>query len=63
MTDIVISREEFDKILSNLQKGLDSPSNPAAMALSKMALQTLRWYIVEPEVEERGTCEKGCYND
>ena len=44
--EIVIDEDEFRKIMANIKKGLQNPSNPAAMALAKMAFVNLSGYDV-----------------
>lgn len=45
-SEIVIDEDEFRKIMTNIKKGLQNPSNPAAMALAKMAFVNLSGYDV-----------------
>ena len=45
--EIVIDEDEFRKIMSNIKKGLQNPSNPAAMALAKMNFVNLCDYDVK----------------
>ncbi len=44
--DIVIDEDEFRKMMANIKKGLQNPSNSAAMALAKMAFVSLSGYDV-----------------
>lgn len=44
--EIVIDEDEFRKIILHIKQGLNSTSNPAAIALAKTYLTTLEGYDV-----------------
>ena len=54
-SEIVIDEDEFRKIIFNIKQGLNSPSNPAAIALAKTYLITLEGYDVRKGLSEEET--------
>ena len=44
---INIPKNEFQKLVSNIRRGLEKPKNKAALFIAKTSLETLQGYNVE----------------